>query len=172
MKELEESQTGIGAGRGAVAYLERGDVGGEAVDAEHHLPRPAAAGPPGAAGDLAVVLADPPPRVHREADVGAALAARAQGPEQVAAEEPATAARDRRGGPLSLGRRAPAFRRAAVRGVAFLRRGRGFPPPRPPRSPPRHGSPLSLLSSPLRAAGACDSADVFLERERGRFCGA
>ena len=48
---------------------------------------------------------DPPPRVHREADVGAALAALAQGSEQVAAEEPAAGAGagaatpDRRGRP-------------------------------------------------------------------------
>lgn len=46
--------------------LEGGDVGGEAVDAEHHLPGAAALGPPGAAPELAVVLPDPPPRVHRE----------------------------------------------------------------------------------------------------------
>jgi len=63
---------------------------------------------------------DPPPRVHREADVGAALAALAQGSEQVAAEEPAAGAGaatpDRRGRSLSLGRRALAFR-AAIRSV-------------------------------------------------------
>lgn len=46
--------------------LEGGDVGGEAVDAEHHLPGPAALGPRRAAPDLAVVLPDPPPRVHSE----------------------------------------------------------------------------------------------------------
>lgn len=51
---------------GLVNYLEGGDVGGEAVDAEHHLPGAAALGPPGAASELAVVLPDPPPRVHRE----------------------------------------------------------------------------------------------------------
>lgn len=47
-------------------YLEGGDVGGEAVDAEDHLPWAAALGLPRAAPDLAVVLPDPPPRVHRE----------------------------------------------------------------------------------------------------------
>lgn len=97
------------------AYLERGDVGGEAVDAEHHLPRPAPAGPPRAAGDLSVVLPDPPARVHRETDVGAALAAWAQGPEQVAAEKPAAAAC---GGPLPLWPRRPAAFRAAIPGIA------------------------------------------------------
>lgn len=58
--------------------LEGGDVGGEAVDAEDHLPWAAALGLPRAAPDLAVVLPDPPPRVHREPDVGGALAARAE----------------------------------------------------------------------------------------------
>jgi hypothetical protein len=51
---------------GMVNYLEGGDVGGEAMDAEHHLPGATALGPPGAASELAVVLPDPPPRVHRE----------------------------------------------------------------------------------------------------------
>lgn len=39
---------------------------GEAVDAEHHLPGATALGPPRAGPDLAVVLLDPPPRVHRK----------------------------------------------------------------------------------------------------------
>lgn len=47
-------------------YLEGGHVGGEAVDAEHHFPGAAALGPPRTAAELAVVLPDPPPRVHRE----------------------------------------------------------------------------------------------------------
>jgi len=34
---------------------------------------------------------------------------------------------------------------AAVRGAAFRRRGRGFPPPRPSSSPPRHGSPSASM---------------------------
>jgi len=88
------------------------------------------------------VLPDPPPRVHREADVGSALAARAEGPEQVAAEEPAAAAAaGRSGSSVSLWRRAPAFRAIAV-AVDVRVRVRGFPP-RPPgalrrRSPPGH----------------------------------
>ena len=36
------------------------------MDAEDHLPRPALLGPPRAAADLAVVLPDATPRVHRE----------------------------------------------------------------------------------------------------------
>jgi hypothetical protein len=63
----------------ASAYLERSDVGGEVVDAEHHLPQAAAVGPQRTVGDLAVVLPDPPTRVHLEPDVCVALAARTQG---------------------------------------------------------------------------------------------
>ena len=135
-------------------YLEGGDVGGEAVDAEHRLPGPAVPGAPCAADDLAVVLPDPAARVHREADVGTALAARAKGPEQVAEEEAAAAAAA--SSSVSLWRRAPAFR-ATVPNVAVTVavdvrwRMCGFPS-RPPGalpacslSPPaaaRHGAPV------------------------------
>jgi len=123
-------------------------------------------GPPCAADDLTVVLPDPATRVHREADVGAALATRAEGPEQVAAEEPATGAG---GSSVSLWRRAPVFRAIAVAVAIDVRaRVRGFPP-RPPgalcrRSPPCHA--LTRLSAPARVI-VIDSADFFLERETG-----
>jgi hypothetical protein len=126
------------------------------VDTEHHLPGPAAAGPPRPAADLAVVLSDPPPGVHREPDVGAALEPRTQRPEQVAAEEPAA------DGPLGRRPRARGFGGGAVFAGGLRERGRrGLPPPPGalPRRRTRHARSLSSLRS------ACDASLIFLERE-------